>query len=1194
MKYTELIKENEGFKYSINIQYDLNNKNKISGYIPTSNSIKILKYYLENLKLSNSDRATVLVGPYGKGKSHLLLILLALMNCNENDELNKLIEKIKIIDEECFKLAEDVLKNKKYLPVILNFNSDELNQAFLIAMKEALKRDGKDDILPETYFEAAFRVIEGWENHENKSNFNKLKKLLKEEGIKLTEFKNKLKLYNKESYDIFKVMFEKITSGVEFNPLFNTDIVKFIEECNYNLKEQYGYDGIIIVFDEFSKFIEASKEKNNAKDLKILQDLAELSDRSNTPQLHLVCITHKTINEYIRTIPQEKIDAWRAIEGRFKEITFDSSLEQNYELISNAILKDKEKFNEFLNKNEKKLRDLTEEQIRLYSNVYNKEEYYEKIVKGCFPLNPYTTFALPIVSEKVAQNERTLFTYLNKEEPHSLISIMKKLDTKNVSLVELYTLYDYFEDLFRKETFNEKIYNIWFEVNVALKIVEGTEEEKLKKIILKTLGVIYIIDDFSTISPSDYNLKNILDVEENKLKEVLDILVQEAILIFRESTELYDFMPLSTINVQKDIDNMAETTFNNPDIQKDLSEILSLKFILPKRYNDKYKITRFFRRVFITIQELLAYNNSEKIIKNYKADGIIIDLIYFDKNDIERAKEWLNNIKDNRIVLVIPEKGFSILKDLSKYEAIEKLKANINYLNKDNGVLSQLEIIEEDLKLKISKYIEKNYNIYDKYCKVFMKGNLYRNLSSQKMSLYLSEICDDNFYLTPVINNEMINKNSISTPIKKARNEIIESILNKSYTEFEYNKNSAEATLFRATLVNKGLVNKKDVEDKGMVTLLDIIKEYLKKAEKNEIKFEDLYNALTSNERKLGVRKGVIPIYLSYVLKDYNEEIILYLKSGRSRREINLDVENLNVINESPENYTFKIEKGTTEKNDYINNISSMFEDYFSQRKSGNKFVDIVQAMKNWFNSLSIYTTNYMLGTDDKKIDKTIINFRNEIKKFEINNRNFLFKDLLKILEVENYSQCIDKLKYVKETLDRHIEEVKKYISNEVKNIFDEKYNGNFIGAMKNWFNNLENDKKTYLFDKNTKKLIDLLQKMQDNSVINIDSVSQIFTGLLIEDWSDQTEDLFFSELKNSKEEIDNLEIEKEENNNTVKIIVKDKDEKEVEKIFNMKEISAVGHTLLNSIDEAIEEYGDSVDENEKRIILMNILQRYI
>ena len=147
---------------------------------------------------------------------------------------------------------------------------------------------------------------------------------------------------------------------------------------------------------------------------------------------------------------------------------------------------------------------------------------------------------------------------------------------------------------------------------------------------------------------------------------------------------------------------------------------------------------------------------------------------------------------------------------------------------------------------------------------------------------------------------------------------------------------------------------------------------------------------------------------------------------------------------------------------------------------------------------------------------------------------------------------------------------------------------------MKNWFNNLENDKKTYLFDRNTKKLIDLLQKMQDNKVINIDSISQIFTGLLIEDWSDETKDLFFRELRNSKEEIDNLQIEKEESNSTIKIIFKDKEDKEIEKIFNMKEITPVGHTLLNSIEEAIEEYGDSVDESEKRIILMNILQRYI
>ena len=41
MKYSNFVKGNEGFQYSINIQYDLMNPNKISGYIPTKKSLEI-------------------------------------------------------------------------------------------------------------------------------------------------------------------------------------------------------------------------------------------------------------------------------------------------------------------------------------------------------------------------------------------------------------------------------------------------------------------------------------------------------------------------------------------------------------------------------------------------------------------------------------------------------------------------------------------------------------------------------------------------------------------------------------------------------------------------------------------------------------------------------------------------------------------------------------------------------------------------------------------------------------------------------------------------------------------------------------------------------------------------------------------------------------------------------------------------
>ena len=61
-----------------------------------------------------------------------------------------------------------------------------------------------------------------------------------------------------------------------------------------------------------------------------------------------------------------------------------------------------------------------------------------------------------------------------------------------------------------------------------------------------------------------------------------------------------------------------------------------------------------------------------------------------------------------------------------------------------------------------------------------------------------------------------------------------------------------------------------------------------------------------------------------------------------------------------------------------------------------------------------------------------------------------------------------------------------------------------------------------------------------------------------------------------------------------VKILIESQDKNIVEKTFNKVEISPLGSTLLNAMEEVMEEYGDSIDDNEKRNILMEILSRYI
>ena len=68
----EVVQFNSSFKTAVNLYLSLNKKEKVLSYIPTKSSLQFIDEYL-NAVIENKEQATLLVGPYGKGKSHLLL-----------------------------------------------------------------------------------------------------------------------------------------------------------------------------------------------------------------------------------------------------------------------------------------------------------------------------------------------------------------------------------------------------------------------------------------------------------------------------------------------------------------------------------------------------------------------------------------------------------------------------------------------------------------------------------------------------------------------------------------------------------------------------------------------------------------------------------------------------------------------------------------------------------------------------------------------------------------------------------------------------------------------------------------------------------------------------------------------------------------------------------------------------------------
>ena len=601
MKYKDYISVNENFQYSVNLQFDINNISKIKEYIPTKDGCELLDQYFNSV-LNSKNRATTLIGPYGKGKSHLLLVLITLLNnynTEDKKDIDNFLNKIKKVDEETYETIKNIREKKtKLMPIIINSNYGDLNQAFLLALSEALERENLSSIVVNTYFDIALKVIMKWED-EYKDVIGEIKKCLSEYNCSFKDLKQGLKNYSEEHYEIFKNVYSCILHGQEFNPLVNSDIVKIYKDMAHEITE-YGYSGIFIVFDEFSKFLEYVENSHMMKDLKLLQDFAELANRTGeNEQIHLSCITHKTINQYAKNLTDDKLNAFKTVEGRFKELYFNRSIEQNYEIVSYALNKKDgydDLFNTFYNKYLK-----TYEEIKSLAIFKNVDKIEDVLYRGCYPLNPLTVYCLVQLSEKIAQNERTLFTFLTDDDQNGLKYF---ISNNSKGLFNVSKIYDYFKPLFKKET-TETIRNIWLKSENALAKCNEIEE----KDIIKSLSIIYMINETEILTPDDNTLKLSVDMSDSKYEEIINKLIDKSIIKRRKITNELDFTNIYNRELSKEIKKLSENQFYDINIKDLINEVETKKYSLPRRYNEEFKITRFFDNIFMAEEELLSIKN---------------------------------------------------------------------------------------------------------------------------------------------------------------------------------------------------------------------------------------------------------------------------------------------------------------------------------------------------------------------------------------------------------------------------------------------------------------------------------------------------------------------------------------------------------------------------------------------------------
>ena len=161
----KLIDISKGFQTSVNIAYDLNNEDKIRSFIPTISSLDIIEDVLLSTVSSSTQRARILTGAYGRGKSHIVLVLMSLLLKQDKHLFDTILNKMRENNPSLYDFAIEYMNRKqRILPIVVRGSSTSLTQSFMSAIQQTLNEEGFSDLMPETHFKAAVNQIANWQD----------------------------------------------------------------------------------------------------------------------------------------------------------------------------------------------------------------------------------------------------------------------------------------------------------------------------------------------------------------------------------------------------------------------------------------------------------------------------------------------------------------------------------------------------------------------------------------------------------------------------------------------------------------------------------------------------------------------------------------------------------------------------------------------------------------------------------------------------------------------------------------------------------------------------------------------------------------------------------------------------------------------------------------------------------------------
>ena len=1098
--------------------------------------------------------------------------------------------------------------NEKILPVIVTGSNTSLTQAFLLALQRTLSSNDLLDVMPETNYKAAVEVIRRWEK-EFPNTYRQFGELI---SAPTEVFITRLCDYDTRAYEEFEKVYPLLTAGSVFNPFLGFDVVELYENAAKGLQKR-GYTGIYVVYDEFSKYLEANIAAASVSDTKMLQDFAEKCNRSGSTQMHIMLISHKEIANYIDVLPKQKVDGWRGVSERFLHVRLSNNFSQTYEIIESVIQKDASLWADFSQKNRKLFEALERRFIKhpIFSGM--SEEEISKTIAGCYPLHPVSTFVLPRLSERVAQNERTLFTFLSANGQSTLPAYLEAYDDSAFSLITPDRIYDYFEPLFKKEVYSGSLHDHYVLTQI---ILEQIDSSTLESKIVKCIALIYILEQFEKLKPTKEELFGIFSASysHEEIDTAINRLIEKEFVVYlKRSNNYLQLKQSSGVDIQQKINDVVENHRRSVTVEDALNEANSENYLYPSRYNDAHEMIRYFAFHFIGEDELDNPEQLCQIVREEDADGMIFGVLPHSQDTLSEAREKAISVSRTieRTVFVIPKLYADIERSVREFRAVKELR---DQSVGDKVLFDEYEVVYEDLRDLLSSFMSSYVRPEMFQATYIFAGELQSINRKAALSELLSVICDEAYANTPIINNEALNRSEATSMARNSRNKVVAALLR---TELEPNLGltgtGQEVSIMRSTLIRTGVVensathiriNLHPVGNRLISNMLGEIESFISEArEQGFCSFTTLYDWLCSPQKRISLRKELVPLYLAAVLHEHKQQVVIKDRFG----QVPLTADTVMQINSIPGNYTLEYLDWNPDKAEFVQRMERIFcENIVSSEKNAGPYDYIISAMKRWYVSLPKYVKEMKVAPSGKQIDRGYARFMKLLRQ-NPSGYEFLFKNIpLAFGYAEFVVGVADNIIGAKRYYDEALNNLRKHLSYKVKTVFLPEGKQMLINQMslasviKDWCENLDPKVFEQLFTDGTERCLALLRTISNDEDAFVARLAKASTDLRMEDWNDKTLDSCVESLKRYKKTAEAFHSESEDivpgpsigAANMYQVTFASAEGSPETRRFERVQPSPRAKLLLNKVLADLDSFGQAITETEKRQVIMDVLKK--